>query len=231
MTKLRLGPLADDKPVKVTVEMPATVYRDLVAYAEALARENLQPNIEPAKLVAPMLAHFMAADRAFRTARRSGQTRQSAASGPVTKPPTAPAAATMPAHPPRDELQEPRPANPAQSPSPFFKLATSGLPLAPHRLNAPTSGDEEFSQARFIAPDEPASRASSRARRRHNKDPFHRRPLPAQALDADIGVSLHGLRDATRSPVPIMAEPAARFINLTRPGVRKNPRARTPATA
>ena len=33
MTKLRLGPLPDDKPVKVTVELPAPLHRDLVAYA------------------------------------------------------------------------------------------------------------------------------------------------------------------------------------------------------
>jgi hypothetical protein len=138
MRKLKLGPLADDKPVKVTVELPAAVHRDLVAYAGALARENRQPNTEPAKLVAPMLARFMAADRAFRTARRSEETTQRAASRPVTKPPTAPAAATIPAHPSRDEPQQPRPANPAQSASPFFKLATNE-PLAgaavPERSN------------------------------------------------------------------------------------------------
>ena len=40
MTKLRLGPLLDDKPVKVTVELPAPLHRDLVAYAEVLARES-----------------------------------------------------------------------------------------------------------------------------------------------------------------------------------------------
>ncbi|MDB5431804.1 MAG: hypothetical protein JWP35_2920, partial [Caulobacter sp.] len=38
--------------------------RMLVAYAEALAREAGQP-VEPIKLVAPMLARFMATDRAF----------------------------------------------------------------------------------------------------------------------------------------------------------------------
>ena len=34
MTKLRLSALLDDKPVKLTVELPAAVHRDLVAYAE-----------------------------------------------------------------------------------------------------------------------------------------------------------------------------------------------------
>ena len=29
MTKLKLGPLADDKPVKISIELPAGVHRDL----------------------------------------------------------------------------------------------------------------------------------------------------------------------------------------------------------
>ena len=45
------------------------MHRDLVAYAELLARQNGQ-KIEPAKLVAPMLARFMSSDRAFVRARR-----------------------------------------------------------------------------------------------------------------------------------------------------------------
>jgi len=62
--------LEDDKPVRVTVELPAAVHRDLGAYAETLARETGQ-TVEPAKLVAPMLARFMATDRAFTKLRRS----------------------------------------------------------------------------------------------------------------------------------------------------------------
>jgi hypothetical protein len=71
MAKLKLGPIQDDKPVKLTIELPAALHRDLVAYAEVLARETAQPTIEPAKLVAPMLARFIATDRAFARARRS----------------------------------------------------------------------------------------------------------------------------------------------------------------
>lgn len=69
MTKLKLGALADDKPVKVTVELPAIVHRDLAAYAEVLALETGRP-AEPAKLIVPMLQRFMATDRAFSKARR-----------------------------------------------------------------------------------------------------------------------------------------------------------------
>lgn len=71
MAKLKLGPLADDKPIKLTLELPAPIHRDLVAYAAALARETGRPTEEPAKLVAPMLARFMATDRAFAKARRA----------------------------------------------------------------------------------------------------------------------------------------------------------------
>ena len=71
MTKLKLGAIADDKPVKLTVELPAMVHRDLLAYAELLARESGQSAHDPAKLIAPMLARFMATDRAFARSRRT----------------------------------------------------------------------------------------------------------------------------------------------------------------
>jgi hypothetical protein len=74
MAKLKLGAIADDKPVKLTVEFPAPVHRDLLAYAEILARETGQPIPDPLKLVAPMLARFMVTDRAFARARRKNQT-------------------------------------------------------------------------------------------------------------------------------------------------------------
>ena len=69
MAGLKLGPLDDDKPVKLTVELPAAVHRDLVAYAEVLAMETGQAN-EPSRLIAPMLARFMVTDRGFASARR-----------------------------------------------------------------------------------------------------------------------------------------------------------------
>lgn len=69
MTKLKLGAIPDDKPVKLTVELPADIHRDLIAYADALARETGQKN-EPVKLIAPMLARFMATDRGFARLRK-----------------------------------------------------------------------------------------------------------------------------------------------------------------
>ncbi len=70
MAKLKLGALPDDKPVKLQVELSAQVHRDLVAYAEILGRDTGQ-TLEPAKLVGPMLARFMATDREFAKARRA----------------------------------------------------------------------------------------------------------------------------------------------------------------
>jgi hypothetical protein len=75
VTKLKLGPLADDKPVKVTVELPASLHRNLVAYADLLGREQGQTIGDPIKLIVPMLERFMATDRGFAKARRAAVSR------------------------------------------------------------------------------------------------------------------------------------------------------------
>ncbi|RST86623.1 DUF2274 domain-containing protein [Aquibium carbonis] len=73
MTKLKLSAIPDDRPVKITVELPAAVHRDLVAYAEILARTSGDAApADPAKLVAPMLQRFMATDKGFRKERQAG---------------------------------------------------------------------------------------------------------------------------------------------------------------
>jgi hypothetical protein len=70
MAKLKLGPIADDKPVKVTLELPASLHRDLAAYADILAREAGQSATDPVRLIVPMLERFIATDRGFAKARR-----------------------------------------------------------------------------------------------------------------------------------------------------------------
>jgi hypothetical protein len=72
MTKLKLGAIADDKPIRLTFDLPASIHRDLIAYGQVLARETGNGPIEPAKLIAPMLARFMTTDRFFAKARRAG---------------------------------------------------------------------------------------------------------------------------------------------------------------
>jgi hypothetical protein len=79
LVKLKLGAIADDKPVKLTVELSAAVRRDLVSYGQVLARETGQGVVDPARLIAPMLARFMAADRAFAKLRRAVATSQKSA--------------------------------------------------------------------------------------------------------------------------------------------------------
>ncbi|GCD60739.1 hypothetical protein NBRC3280_3320 [Acetobacter pasteurianus NBRC 3280] len=49
MTKLRITEIPDEKPVRVTVDLPADLPRDLVAYA-ALVSQNGQP-VDPTRLV------------------------------------------------------------------------------------------------------------------------------------------------------------------------------------
>ncbi len=71
MSKLKLAAIEDDKPVKLTIEVPAAVHRNLIAYAEAIGRESGLPAPDPTKIVVPMIERFMATDRAFARARKS----------------------------------------------------------------------------------------------------------------------------------------------------------------
>lgn len=71
MPKLKLAEILDDTPVRVTVELPAAVHRDLVAYCEALKRDGGRA-VEPVKLIPPMLSRFMGTDRAFARLKRPG---------------------------------------------------------------------------------------------------------------------------------------------------------------
>ncbi|WP_276330414.1 DUF2274 domain-containing protein [Paracoccus versutus] len=68
------SPAADDKPVKMTVELPAALFRDLVAYGQILGREAGGPPVEPARLIVPMLEKFLASDRGFAKAKRGKPT-------------------------------------------------------------------------------------------------------------------------------------------------------------
>jgi len=71
MSKLKLSAIEDDKPVRLTIELPAAVHRDLALYTEVLGQGAGKAVGEPAKLIPPMLARFMASDRAFAKLRRA----------------------------------------------------------------------------------------------------------------------------------------------------------------
>lgn len=70
MASLKLSAITDDKPTKVTVEIPAQLHRDLSTYAQALAKEAGQPAVDPVRLIVPMLERFIASDRGFAKFRR-----------------------------------------------------------------------------------------------------------------------------------------------------------------
>ena len=71
MSKLKLGPIAEEKPIKVQVELPAALHHDLADYAEALGREQGEVIADPMRLIVPMLERFIATDRGFAKARRA----------------------------------------------------------------------------------------------------------------------------------------------------------------
>ena len=71
MSKLTMGPLGEENSVKVSLELPGSLHRDLSLYAALLGREQGQAAPTPEKLVIPMLERFIATDRGFAKARRT----------------------------------------------------------------------------------------------------------------------------------------------------------------
>lgn len=71
MTRLKLSDLPSEKPVRLTLEIPARLHRELAAYAQAVNGGN--PEGAPAiELIIPaMLDRFIATDREFAKSRRS----------------------------------------------------------------------------------------------------------------------------------------------------------------
>lgn len=70
MTRLKLSDITDEKPVRLTIEIPARLHRRLVDYGIVLNGGIPKGAPEPAALAAPMLERFIASDREFAKARR-----------------------------------------------------------------------------------------------------------------------------------------------------------------
>ena len=71
MTKLRLGPIVEERPVKLSVEMPGALMRELTDYARVHAELNgLADPLTPERLIPAMIERFIASDRGFSAARR-----------------------------------------------------------------------------------------------------------------------------------------------------------------
>lgn len=73
MTRLKLEDLADEKPVRLAVEVSARLHRELLAYATALNDGDAKGAPTPERLIPPMIERFIATDRSYARTRRSAQ--------------------------------------------------------------------------------------------------------------------------------------------------------------
>ncbi|MBM3575810.1 MAG: DUF2274 domain-containing protein [Alphaproteobacteria bacterium] len=65
MNKLKISSLQDEKPIRLTLEIPAALHRDLLTYCNILAREEGEKMASPDKLIVPMVERFIKGDRVF----------------------------------------------------------------------------------------------------------------------------------------------------------------------
>lgn len=71
MSKLRLGPIAEEKPVKLTLEIAGELMREIVDYVEVHARlTGLATPLTPERIIPAMIGRFIAGDREFGKQRR-----------------------------------------------------------------------------------------------------------------------------------------------------------------
>lgn len=73
MTRLKLSDLADEKPVRLAVDLPARLHRELLAYAVALNGGDANGAPPPERLIPPMIERFIATDRSYSKGRRAAQ--------------------------------------------------------------------------------------------------------------------------------------------------------------
>ena len=73
MTRLKLADLADEKPVRLTVELSARLHRELAAYAVALNDGEAKGAPPPERLIPPMIERFIATNRSYARTRRTAQ--------------------------------------------------------------------------------------------------------------------------------------------------------------
>ena len=75
MTRLRLSDITDEKPVRITIEIPARLHRELLAYAVVLNGGEQKDAPAPERLIPPMIGRFIATDREFARLRRQSASR------------------------------------------------------------------------------------------------------------------------------------------------------------
>jgi hypothetical protein len=70
MTRLKLADLTDEKPVRLTLELPARLHRELLAYATVINGGEAKGAPTPERLIPPMIERFIATDRSYAKSRR-----------------------------------------------------------------------------------------------------------------------------------------------------------------
>lgn len=71
MTRLRLGPIAEEKPVKLTLEITGELMREIGDYAQVHAKlTGLASPLPPERIIPAMIGRFIAGDREFSKQRR-----------------------------------------------------------------------------------------------------------------------------------------------------------------
>ena len=71
MTRLRLGPIVEEKPVKLTLELTGELIRELAEYASVHAKlTGLATPLPPERIIPAMIGRFIASDREFSKQRR-----------------------------------------------------------------------------------------------------------------------------------------------------------------
>jgi|GEM_PF-210298 len=59
MSKLRISLPVEEKPVKLRIELPTALYKDIQLYAELLAAESGSNPVEPEKLIVPLCCKIL----------------------------------------------------------------------------------------------------------------------------------------------------------------------------
>ena len=75
MTRISLADIADEKPVRLTIEIPARLHRELMSYCAALGAGQNGALPPPERVVPAMVEKFIATDRSYARQRKGAKIR------------------------------------------------------------------------------------------------------------------------------------------------------------